>query len=76
MQIWHLESAKEEKLADTLRAWYCHAKQKKAEYEQALADLNATFPALNPDQQGMFCAIIPGCVVHNAVLYMHAVPYV
>ncbi|KAL3145681.1 hypothetical protein ABBQ32_003216 [Trebouxia sp. C0010 RCD-2024] len=37
--IWHLESAKEEKLADTLRTWYLHAKKKKAEYVQEMENL-------------------------------------
>ena len=41
MQIWHLEGAKEEKLADTLRSWWVHAKQKKREYVQELASLDA-----------------------------------
>ena len=41
MQIWHLGLSKEEKLADTIKDWYDHAKQKQAEYKAELLTLQA-----------------------------------
>ena len=47
IQIWHLEAAKEEKLADTLRFWWVHAKQKKRECAQGLASLDDHLASLS-----------------------------